>query len=299
MRQPGRLTASLTGLAAALVLVFTGAGGSVAAEPPPTPTDPAPTASGDVEERLGQYRPEPGESSTKWENSGVDPRTAQGLATYLRAVLDDIHTYWAGYFRANGMEEPSVLYYTPLPGDSVTTECLDTPVVHDTPQGAFYCPLDVRTDAGGNTYTGAIYFPPTTLVNDSTSKFAIAVIAAHEYGHDIQRELMEKAGLPDIVAMKDDEPVLEDGDTVRIKESELLADCFAGTWVRSAYRQGDVTPANIRQAVEALADAGDPVPGPERPHGTEHERTSAFELGYDAGHPLACMRQYWVTHDWS
>ena len=71
--------------------------------------------------------------------------------------------------------------------------------------------------------------------------FAVAYIVAHEYGHQIQHELglFEKYG-----------PV----PTMRF---ELQADCFAGTWARSAYDRPAPRGRRPEEALDAALAVGD------------------------------------------
>ncbi len=58
--------------------------------------------------------------------------------------------------------------------------------------------------------------------------FAAAVLVAHEFGHHVQDELMVQLGLRDIVGAGGQ----------KIKQKELIADCFAGVWAYTAYFSG-------------------------------------------------------------
>ncbi|MFJ5808507.1 neutral zinc metallopeptidase [Streptomyces sp. NPDC093093] len=234
------------------------------------------------------------------EPPGPDTDSPQGLATYLGEAFSSIDGYWQDYFRAHRLEGPSVFYATPLSSeDSFTSRCAEQPVTHDTPT-FFYCAADGYTTREGDTFSGGIYFPVTTAMGlrRETGDFALATVMAHEFGHEVQQELMEQLHLRDIVQRKDGAPVLENGRPVKVKESELLADCYSGNWSKYAHRQGLVATANLAEAVVALRLAADKEFGVGDPHGSKDERTAAFTLGYTSGDPLRCAHRYWVTETW-
>lgn len=78
---------------------------------------------------------------------------------------------------------------------------------------------------------------------------------------------------------------------------ELQADCFAGVWAHSAYRQGDVSETDIRDALNAAAVVGDDFlsnarggrrPPEEWTHGSSAQRRHRFKTGFVEGRPAAC-----------
>ncbi|MHA5054463.1 neutral zinc metallopeptidase [Streptomyces sp. SD15] len=280
MRRRNRLGTWCTGLLSTVALLtasaVTSPTGASATTQPPTPTDPLESA------------------------QGIRTDTPEGLAEYLGLAYASVDGYWRDVFKEQGLTGPSSFYTAPIPGEEgFSSHCTDEPVVHDTPS-FFYCPWDVYTDDEGVTYSGAIHVPVTTAraVGNRTGDFALATVMAHEYGHDVQRELMDQLNLRDIVQMKDGAPVLEDGDTVNVKEAELIADCFSGNWTKYVSQQGLVATADLSEAVNALELAGDKEIGGAHPHGSKQERTTAFTLGYDSGDLMECARQYWVTERW-
>lgn len=249
----------------------------------------------------GEPRPPPSPTAPAAPYAEGNPTdTPDGLAAYLTFAFGKIDEYWTKQFEQEKLTGPSTYYSLVLPGQESVSRCLPDPVQADT-RNYFYCAADTWTNAEGTTFTGGIHFPVGAAMDlqADTSAFAVAAVMAHEYGHEVAQEYMTQLGLPDIVQMKDGAPVLdENGDTVAVKESELIADCFSGNWARYAYNQGMVGHSDLEQAVRALVSAADTTIGAQQPHGNKSERTAAFTLGYNTGSPLKCAQRYWVTYVW-
>ncbi|MEU4496937.1 neutral zinc metallopeptidase [Streptomyces sp. NPDC023998] len=270
---------SCTTLIAALAFVaagpFTGTAMSEP-QPPPTPTAPAPYA------------------------QEIPTDTPEGLAEYLTFAFGKIDEYWKNQFTQEKLTGPSTYYSLIGSGQESVSRCLPEPIQTNT-QNYFYCAADTWTNAEGTTYTGGIHIPVGSAMSlqADTSAFAVATVVAHEYGHEVTQEYMTQLNLPAIVQMKDGAPVLdENGNTIPVKESELIADCFSGNWAKYAFKQKMVGHADLGQAVRALISAADTTIGAHQPHGNKSERTAAFTLGYNTGSPLKCAQRYWVTHVW-
>ena len=71
---------------------------------------------------------------------------------------------------------------------------------------------------------------------------------------------------------------------------ELQADCFAGTWGNSVYRQGLLEPGDVEEATNAALAVGDFDVGNAQHHGTPEERREALLLGFESGDPSVCSR---------
>jgi predicted metalloprotease len=104
--------------------------------------------------------------------------------------------------------------------------------------------------------------------------FAVATILAHEAGHHVQN----LSG------------ILGKTSTLNIQR-ELQADCLAGVWGHSVYREGLLQPGDVEEAIQAMDDAAD-LPGtPQnapRAHGSPTQRTDSFFTGYRSGRASQC-----------
>jgi predicted metalloprotease len=78
---------------------------------------------------------------------------------------------------------------------------------------------------------------------------------------------------------------------------ELQADCYAGVWGNTVYKQGDLEKGDVREALGAAGAVGDDrlqrrATGDINPdnftHGTSDQRRSWFERGYEGGDANAC-----------
>ena len=103
--------------------------------------------------------------------------------------------------------------------------------------------------------------------------FAVAYIVAHEYGHEIQDEL----GLFD-----------QYGGQVPQMNFELQADCYAGTWANSAYKEKRVSDEDVQEALGAALAVGDFATDSPGHHGTPQQREDAWNTGFQDGDPSAC-----------
>lgn len=151
--------------------------------------------------------------------------------------------------------------------------------------GPFYCPLDRKV------YIDASFFGVLDeQFGGTTGALAQEYVVAHEYGHALQDQL---ALLDE--AQKD--PKGPESGGVRI---ELMADCFAGMWVKGASSTTDAhgatllkepTAAQVQDALNAASTVGDDnimkkTQGRVSPenfsHGTSAQRMRWFSTGYKA-----------------
>ncbi|HMI92162.1 MAG TPA: neutral zinc metallopeptidase, partial [Polyangiales bacterium] len=93
------------------------------------------------------------------------------------------------------------------------------------------------------------------------------------YGHEIQDEL----GLFD-----------KYGDQVPTMAFELQADCYAGTWAKSAYDEDRLDDGDVREALDAALAVGDFDASSPQHHGTPEQREEAWDGGFESGDPSAC-----------
>jgi predicted metalloprotease len=142
---------------------------------------------------------------------------------------------------------------------------------------AAYCPGDdtiyisekFATDIYNGTLDGAL--PGSSQGYGGTNgDFAVAYIVAHEYGHQIQTELgVFDKGLPTM-------------------DYELQADCYAGTWAKSASDQDRLEDGDLQEALDAALAVGDFDTSNPGHHGTPEQREEAWTAGFEAGDPSAC-----------
>lgn len=105
--------------------------------------------------------------------------------------------------------------------------------------------------------------------------FGVAYIVAHEYAHNLQQELgFFRTG----------------GRGRSTRPFELQADCMAGLWGNSVYREGKLQPGDVEEAMSTALAVGDFDYGNEQHHGTPEERRDAWLLGFEGGDPADCAR---------
>lgn len=214
---------------------------------------------------------------------------------YLEATLTNADATWAQWFVGNGFPRPLVGYVVLPEEASYTSGCQwadgTSLVITGTTNNAYYCPVDEVVPG----YRGTIWLPLQTFLqmwdgdifdrpSERIGDFAAAVVVAHEFGHHVADEIAQGAQVAPPTG----------------KNSELIADCFAGNWAASVYAQGLLEEGDVEEAVAALSVIGD-VGESEYPHGTGEERVSAFTAGYAGiqdvtgpGDPASCFRLYWT-----
>jgi predicted metalloprotease len=197
------------------------------------------------------------------------------IDTFLSQVLDSVDTYWTKTLTANGLEQPVVNFNWVQPGLVYRTAC--GPAGQD---AAFYCPGDdtiyVSQAFAAALWQGVVRGLPgeTAGFGHAAGDFGVAYVVAHEYAHNIQNELGLFARSTGPTA----EPI------------ELQADCLAGTWGNSVYKQGLLEPGDIQEAINTALAVGDFETGNAQHHGTPQQRREAWLLGFDGGDPSACGR---------
>jgi hypothetical protein len=71
---------------------------------------------------------------------------------------------------------------------------------------------------------------------------------------------------------------------------ELQADCYAGTWAKSAYQENRLQDGDVQEALHAARAVGDFDTGNPGHHGTPAQRAQAWNSGFDAGDPSSCSK---------
>jgi predicted metalloprotease len=205
-------------------------------------------------------------------------RTEQNqIEGFLTEVLDGVDTYWTRTMRAAGRPEPRVAYVWVPPGRTVGTAC-GAPADEN---AAFYCPNDdtiyfSEVHAAPQARGVARNFPGEQAgYGHAVGDFGVAYVVAHEYAHNVQEELgLFRLGQQRLGA----------------RPFELQADCMAGLWGNSVYREGKLQPGDVEEAMSTALAAGDFDYTNAQHHGTPEERRAAWLTGYQSGDPTICGR---------
>jgi predicted metalloprotease len=230
-----------------------------------------------IEEVLGDLRqavPRAERTSPTVRSRGRNEPTT--IDAFLTDLLQDIDDYWTRTLRASDLPTPQVRYDWVAPGARVLTGCGQP--ADD--RAAFYCPADdtiyVAQRFAAELYEGVARGLPgeSAGVGHAAGDFAVAYVLAHEYAHNLQQEL----------------GVFDNRVTAAAKPYELQADCLAGTWANSVYRQGHLEPGDLEEASNAALAVGDFDVGNAQHHGTPEERRAALLAGFRSGEPSECGR---------
>ncbi len=204
-------------------------------------------------------------------------RTEQNeIERFLTDVIQSVDRYWTRTLTAAGRDEPRVAYVWVPPGNAVRSACGAT--AGD--DAAFYCPTDdtiyFSQQLAADLWRGiADQFPGERAgYGNAVGDFGVAYVVAHEYAHNVQQEL----GIFTLNANVSAEPF------------ELQADCMAGLWGNSVFREGRVQEGDVEEALSTAAAAGDFDELNPGHHGTPEERRQAWLLGYERGDPAVCRR---------
>lgn len=157
--------------------------------------------------------------------------------------------------------------------------------------GPFYCPNDQLV------YLDTTFFDDmlTGQLGAEGGTFAIGYVIAHEYGHHVEDQLGVLGRIRTQQGPR--------SDAVRV---ELMADCLAGMWARSAATTQDaqgtqiiegLTREDVRLAIDAAEAVGDDriqkrssgrVDTDSFTHGSAAQRVKWFEVGMSKGSLRAC-----------
>jgi predicted metalloprotease len=210
-----------------------------------------------------------------------DSTQPKNMEQFLTAVTKDVDTYWTKTFAASGLPEPKVSYAWIPAGSTAASACGDeSGGMGD--DAAAYCPGDdtiyISQKFATDIYTGALdqALPGSSQGYGRTvGDFAVAYIVAHEYGHEVQDELdlFDKYG-----------------GQVPTMAFELQADCYAGTWAKSAYDENRLEDGDVQEALDAALAVGDFDETNPGHHGTPEQREAAWTDGFESGDPSSCSR---------
>jgi uncharacterized protein len=208
-----------------------------------------------------------------------DSAQPENMEQFLTAVTQDVDAYWTTEFKDANLPEPKVSYQWIPAGQTAASACGDADgTLGDS--AAAYCPGDdtiyISQKFATDIYNGALdqALPGSSQGYGRTiGDFSVAYIVAHEYGHEVQNEL----GLFD-----------KYGEQLPTMAFELQADCYAGTWAKSAYDQNRLEDGDVQEALDAALAVGDFDASNPGHHGTPEQRETAWNSGFEAGDPSAC-----------
>ena len=209
-------------------------------------------------------------------DEGSQPET---MEQFLTAVTKDVDAYWTKAFQDAGLPEPRVSYDWIPAGQTAASACGDeNGSLGDA--AAAYCPGDdtiyISEKFATDIYDGTLdqALPGSSQGYGRTvGDFAVAYIVAHEYGHQIQDEL----GLFD-----------KYGQQLPTMAFELQADCYAGSWAKSAADQNQLEEGDVQEALDAALAVGDFDATNPTHHGTPEQRADAWSSGFESGDPSSC-----------
>jgi predicted metalloprotease len=251
----------IVGVIVVLLVTFLGGGGGSAFDVGPSldPFQPAAPAS---EDALAE---------------GPDPDSE--LRDFVAFVVNDVQTSWDEAFRRAGRdyEVTTLVLFT----GGVNTACGGA----TSAAGPFYCPADRKV------YLDLGFFRELQERFGAPGDFAQAYVIAHEFGHHVQNLL---GIMDDVEAARREDP--EDANELSVR-LELQADCLAGVWAHSAYRDDLLEEGDLEEGLNAAAAVGDDrlqsqatgrVDPESFTHGTSEQRREWFLRGFDGGEVAAC-----------
>jgi uncharacterized protein len=206
-----------------------------------------------------------------------DPeRDLKDFSTY---VFTDAQKTWEQIFKraSQPYEHARLVLYR----DGVRTAC----GAASSAVGPFYCPGDQIV------YLDLSFYGDLQNKLSAGGDFAWAYVIAHEMGHHVQQQLGTSE---EVTRLQQDQR--EDANELSVR-LELQADCYAGVWGHTVYKQGDLHKGDVREALRAAGAVGDDrlqkqATGEINPdsftHGTSEQRRSWFEKGYESGDANAC-----------
>jgi uncharacterized protein len=215
--------------------------------------------------------------------TSLDPRDDE--AQFINAVTVDVQDFWAAQLQAAG--KPYDTTVTVLFTGQTQSGC----GVASSETGPFYCPGDQKV------YLDLGFFQQLATQFQAPGQFAQAYVVAHEYGHHVQDEL---GTMDRVAAEQQSDPSKANDLSIRL---ELQADCYAGVWASSVWRNPDnqdvesITQADVQDALTAAAAVGDDriqqqatgtIDKETWTHGSSAQRVKWFTAGFDGGAIPSC-----------
>lgn len=200
-------------------------------------------------------------------STGTLVSPTSSMYAFLTAALLDVHGMWSRWFQAWGYTAPRVSYLWTSSGDTSALGCRS----RNNDLTAEYCSstdqITISRQMAFDLWEGRLAGETFSGSGD----MAVALIVAHEYGHNIVYEL---------------------GLRVTAAQNERLADCFAGNWARYAANRGRLDRGDYEEAYAALDILAEkPWRSDGGIHGTVEDRQNAFYLGATTG-PANCVAAY-------
>jgi len=230
-----------------------------------------------VPSSFGDGTTAPGQGGGSGIPASVDPD--KDLKDFSSYVFTDVQRTWRKTFVASGKpyRNAKLVLYT----GGVNTGCGSA----TSAVGPFYCPPDQRV------YLDLSFYRDMQQQLGASGDFAWAYVIAHEMGHHVQQQL----GTSDEVSrLQQQDPSQRNALSVRL---ELQADCYAGVWASTAFKQGELDQGDLQEALGAAQAVGDDrlqrrAGGEVRPdsfkHGTSAQRQKWFDAGYRGGDAGSC-----------
>ena len=215
----------------------------------------------------------------------VDPGASVDLTNegdqvqFIGYVLNDANDLWQETFQRAGQQyqrAPLVLFT-----DSTMSGC----GAASAQTGPFYCPADQKV------YLDLGFFRELKDRFGAPGDFAQAYVIAHEIGHHVQKLTGIEA---QVRQLQQQDPSRQNELSVKL---ELQADCLAGVWGQSVYKQGDLQAGDVEEGLAAASAVGDDriqasagvAVNPETwTHGSAAQRSQWFNTGFQSGDPASC-----------
>jgi predicted metalloprotease len=240
-----------------------------------TATSPTTSSEADVSGKLDSL-PQPPPATGTLPTVPSSP-TETSERAYLRAVFDDAQRFWRQEFSGAGAAYGAARLV--LFSRAVHSGC-----GKQADSGPFYC------GANRTVYLDLTFFAALAR-HAGVGPFGQAYIVGHELGHHVQ-QLVGIARSVAVLNQKD-----ESGANARSIRVELQADCLSGVWAHSSQRRGQLTEADLNDALKTAAIAGDDfqqraagqVPDSAMwTHGSSAQRQHWLATGFRSGHPGSC-----------
>jgi predicted metalloprotease len=225
-----------------------------------------------------------GTTTTSECRTGADANKSQDCAIDL--ITNSVQNFWAQAYEQQ-VGQPYQDIRTVKYSGQTSSACGTA----SSSMGPFYCPND------------KLVYLDTSFMQDMLQgqlgakggPFALAYVIAHEYGHHVQDEL----GILGRIRS-------QQGETSDSVKTELMADCLAGVWAKSAQTTTDadgnkiiedLTQDDIARAIDAARAVGDDriqkqTSGRVNPdswtHGSSKQRVHWFNVGLEKGTIEAC-----------